>query len=120
MSRDRIVTVLIIAGMLALMAVIGVIGFSDVTNAVDIGSIVGNPDAWVGEKVTLEGVTGLSTDTMFVLWDESYESNIPVKWTGEFAVAEDAEIAATGEIVVEELFGKARVYLVASEMQYLN
>jgi hypothetical protein len=120
MNRDRIIAILIVVGILVIVASIGVIGFTDVTSAVNISSIIGNPGVWAGEQVTLEGVTGLSTQHMFMLWDWSYESNIPVKWEGEFAVGEDAEIAVTGEIVIEELLGKVRVYLVASEMQYLN
>jgi hypothetical protein len=119
-NRDRIVTILIVVCIMAVIAGIGVIGFSDVTNAVGIDCIVGNPGAWAGEQVTLEGVAGLTTDNMFVLWDKCYATSITVRWAGEPAAGEGAEIAAMGEVVIEEHFGKDRVYLVASELRYLD
>jgi hypothetical protein len=119
-NPDRIVSVLIVVGILGIIAAIGVIAFSDVTNAIDIDSVASDPDSWEGKQVTLEGVAGLTTDHMFVLWGHSYESQLTVKWVGEPSVCEGAEIAATGEIVIEELFGKDRLYLVASELRYLN
>ena len=120
MNPHRIVSVLIVVGVLGIIATIGVIAFSDVTDAVKINSVTGAPDLWEGKQVTLEGVAGLTTDHLFVLWSHSYESQITVKWAGEPAAGEGAEIAVTGEIVVQELFGKDRLYLIASGLSYLD
>ena len=120
MGRNKLVLVILTIVVALIIATVGVVVSGGGTNSIDIAGVAGSPNEWAGKQITLEGVVSLTTDNMFVLWDESYESNIMVKWAGVPSVAGGARVAVTGEIVTEELFGKERLYLIASELRYLN
>ena len=120
MDLSKVTLVLFTVVVAAIIATVGVIVAGGGTHTIDVGSVAGSPEDWAGEQVTVDGVVGLTMDYMFVLWDESYESNIMVKWGRAAAAGEGSRVAVTGYIVTEELFGSERVYLIASELRYLD
>jgi hypothetical protein len=120
MGRSKLTLILLTIVVVAIIATVGVVVPGGGTQTIDVGSVAGSPEDWAGEQVTVEGVVGLTMDYMFVLCDENYESNIMVKWASASAMGEGARVAVTGYIITEEPYGRERVYLVASELRYLD
>ena len=120
MSRSKTITALAVLAVLAIIATIGVVATIGGTGTPDISDVTCDPAGWEGEQVTLEGVVGMATDYLFVLWDETYCSKITVKWDEEPPAGGAAGVVVTGTVEYEKLFGEYRLSLVAGDWRYAD
>jgi hypothetical protein len=120
MKRNEIIIALLFFSVLIAIAGLGIVVSSAGHDTVNVDCIVDNPDGWVGRQVTLEGVVGLTTDEMFILWNNCQDLSIEVKWAGEPAVSESSRVTVTGKVEVEKLSGEERLYVIAEDWKYVG
>jgi hypothetical protein len=117
MKHDNVIKAVMVVGIVAVLATIGVVLSNASTSTINVDCLTDRPEDWIGRKVAVEGVAGLTTEHLFVLWNGCMDSSVVVKWTGEPPDCGACRVTVEGDVGTETLFGKQRLYIIAESWE---
>ena len=115
-----VIIALLILGVIASVGLTSVTTAANSSNTVDIAGITDNPDAWIGQEVTVEGCVGFIMENQFGLWNDAVTSMINVKSPGTLPRSKMLDrVKVVGSVRMENVFGQELPYIFAESWEYI-
>lgn len=118
----KAVIALLTIGVVASAALVGATAASthSETGTTDLAHIAASPSEWDGQKVTVEGWVGFTTDRWFALWGDDGLS-ITVRGVGDMPTGGVANtVSVTGTVGIDTSLDHEQVYIFARSWEYIN